>query len=88
MNIIENMPRKFGMETTLFLYEIHTLLAIGRTEVINIRTITAILSVSVSGAIADRFGLTATLSVFPGLILVAALLFAVVGYPRKVVMET
>ncbi len=41
------------------------------------------LGVSVSGVIADHFGLTATLSVFPALILAAALLFAVVGYPRK-----
>ena len=39
--------------------------------------------VSVSGVIADHFGLTATLSVFPALILAAALLFAVVGYPRR-----
>ena len=41
------------------------------------------LGVSVSGVIADHFGLTATLSVFPALILAAALLFAVVGYPRR-----
>jgi FSR family fosmidomycin resistance protein-like MFS transporter len=41
------------------------------------------LGVSVSGAIADQFGLTATLSLFPVLIFVAALLFAVVGYQRK-----
>jgi FSR family fosmidomycin resistance protein-like MFS transporter len=41
------------------------------------------LGVSVSGAIADQFGLTATLSIFPVLIFVAALLFAAVGYRRS-----
>ena len=41
------------------------------------------LGVSVSGAIADKFGLTATLSIFPVLIFVAALLFAAVGYRRR-----
>ncbi|MDQ1311798.1 MAG: transporter, family, fosmidomycin resistance protein, partial [Euryarchaeota archaeon] len=41
------------------------------------------LGVSVSSAIADQFGLTATLSVFPVLILLAALLFSAVGYPRR-----
>lgn len=41
------------------------------------------LGVSISGAIADHFGLTATLSIFPALILAAALLFLAVGYPRR-----
>ena len=41
------------------------------------------LGVSVSGAIADQFGLTATLSLFPVLIFVAALLFAAVGYRQR-----
>jgi DNA-binding MarR family transcriptional regulator len=50
MNIIENMPRKFGTETTLFLSEIHTLQTIGRTEDCNIRTIAAILGVTPSAA--------------------------------------
>jgi FSR family fosmidomycin resistance protein-like MFS transporter len=41
------------------------------------------LGVSVSGAIADHFGLTAALSVFPALILAAALLFLAVGNSRR-----
>lgn len=50
MNIIENMPRKFGMQTALFLSEIHTLQAVGRTEESSIRTIAAILGVTPSAA--------------------------------------
>lgn len=41
------------------------------------------LGVSVSGAIADHLGLTATLTLFPVLLLIAALLFLLVRSPRK-----
>ena len=50
MNIIENMPRKFGTETTLFLSEIHAIQAIVRTKENNIRTIAQILGVTPSAA--------------------------------------
>jgi MFS transporter, FSR family, fosmidomycin resistance protein len=40
--------------------------------------------VSISSVIADHIGLVATLAFFPVLVLAAALLFAVVQYPRKV----
>lgn len=41
------------------------------------------LGVSVSGAVADHFGLTATLTLFPVILLVAAVLFLMVRDPRK-----
>lgn len=41
------------------------------------------IGVSVSGIIADHFGLWQTLATFPVILFAAALLFAVVGYPRK-----
>jgi len=41
------------------------------------------LGVSVSGAIADHLGLTATLTLFPVILLIAALLFLMVRSPRK-----
>ncbi len=69
----ELMPSRIGLISGLFMG-----IAMGAGGI----------GVSVSGAIADHFGLEATLSVFPVLILIAALLFAVVGYPRRVVMET
>ncbi len=50
MNVMENMPRTFGVETPLFLSEIHTLQAIGRTHENNIRTIAEILGVTPSAA--------------------------------------
>ena len=50
MDIIENVPRKFGTETPLYLSEIHTIQAIGRTEENNIRTIAEILGVTPSAA--------------------------------------
>jgi len=50
MDIIENVPRKFGTETQLYLSEIHTIQAIGRTEENNIRTIAEILGVTPSAA--------------------------------------
>lgn len=50
MNIMENMPRTFGVEKTLFLSEIHTIQAIGRTKENNIRTIAEILGVTPSAA--------------------------------------
>jgi len=65
----ELMPSKIGLISGLFMG-----IAMGAGG----------LGVSVSSAIADQFGLTATLSVFPLLILMAALLFAAVGYPRRV----
>jgi|WetSurMetagenome_2_1015567.scaffolds.fasta_scaffold03873_9 DNA-binding MarR family transcriptional regulator len=50
MNLIENIPLEFGTEKALFLSEIHTIQAIGRTEGNNIRTIAAILGVTPSAA--------------------------------------
>jgi DNA-binding MarR family transcriptional regulator len=50
MNVMENMPRTFGVETPLFLSEIHTIQAIGRTRENNIRTIAGILGVTPSAA--------------------------------------
>jgi DNA-binding MarR family transcriptional regulator len=50
MNVMENMPRTFGVETPLFLSEIHTLQAIGRTKENNIRTIAGLLGVTPSAA--------------------------------------
>ncbi len=50
MNLMENMPPKFGMETPLFLSEIHTIQAIARTKENNIRTIAQILGVTPSAA--------------------------------------
>ncbi|ACL17716.1 MFS transporter [Methanosphaerula palustris] len=41
------------------------------------------LGVSVSGAVADHLGLTATLTLFPVIILIAAILFLLVRVPRK-----
>ncbi|WP_298669361.1 hypothetical protein [uncultured Methanofollis sp.] len=38
---------------------------------------------SISGVIADHFGLTATLATFPVIVLLATVLFALVGYPSK-----
>jgi FSR family fosmidomycin resistance protein-like MFS transporter len=38
---------------------------------------------SVSGVIADHFCLTTTLATFPVIVLLAAVLFARVGYPSK-----
>lgn len=64
----ELMPNKIGLISGLFMG-----IAMGAGG----------LGVSVSSAIADQFGLTATLSVFPVLILLAALLFSAVGYPRR-----
>jgi FSR family fosmidomycin resistance protein-like MFS transporter len=64
----ELMPSKIGLISGLFMG-----IAMGAGGV----------GVSVSSAIADHFGLTATLAVFPVLILIAALLFAAVGYPRR-----
>ena len=64
----ELMPSKIGLISGLFMG-----IAMGAGG----------LGVSVSSAIADQFGLTATLSVFPFLILLAALLFSAVGYPRR-----
>jgi FSR family fosmidomycin resistance protein-like MFS transporter len=42
------------------------------------------LGVSVSGAVADHLGLTATLTLFPVIILIAAILFLIVRVPRGV----
>jgi len=64
----ELMPSRIGLISGLFMG-----IAMGAGGI----------GVSVSGVIADHFGLTATLSVFPALILVTTLLFAVVGYPRR-----
>jgi len=50
MNLMENMPCTFGVEKPLFLSEIHTLQAIGRTKENNIRTIAEILGVTPSAA--------------------------------------
>jgi len=50
MNVMEDMPRTFGVETPLFLSEIHTIQAIGRTKENNIRTIAEILGVTPSAA--------------------------------------
>jgi DNA-binding MarR family transcriptional regulator len=50
MNVMENMPHTFGMETPLFLSEIHTIQAIGSTKENNVRTIAAILGVTPSAA--------------------------------------
>ncbi|MDD4651582.1 MAG: MarR family transcriptional regulator [Methanothrix sp.] len=50
MNLIENIPQEFGTQKSLFLSEIHTIQAIGRTEGNNIRTIAAILGVTPSAA--------------------------------------
>lgn len=49
MNVMENMPDTFGVETPLFLSEIHTLQAIGRTKENNIWTI-GLLGVTPSAA--------------------------------------
>ncbi|MDD4255703.1 MAG: hypothetical protein PHP59_10060 [Methanofollis sp.] len=38
---------------------------------------------SISGVIADHFGLTATLATLPVIFLLATALFAVVGYPPE-----
>ncbi len=64
----ELMPSRIGLISGLFMG-----IAMGAGGI----------GVSVSGVIAAHFGLTATLSVFPALILVTTLLFAVVGYPRR-----
>lgn len=50
MNLIENIPRTFGVEKPLFLSEIHTIQAIGMTKENNIRTIAEILGVTPSAA--------------------------------------
>lgn len=50
MNLIDNIPQEYGTKTALFLSEIHTIQAIGRTEGNNIRTIAAILGVTPSAA--------------------------------------
>lgn len=50
MNLIENIPLEYGTEKALFLSEIHTIQAIGRTEGNNVRTIAAFLGVSPSAA--------------------------------------
>lgn len=50
MNVMENTPRTFGMETPLFLSEIHAIQAIGRTKDNNIQTIAEILGVTASAA--------------------------------------
>lgn len=41
------------------------------------------IGVSISGIIADRFGLCAALATFPVLVLVAAVLFLMVAYPPE-----
>ena len=41
------------------------------------------IGVSISGIVADRFGLAATLATFPIIVLAAALLFLMVSYPPK-----
>jgi len=50
MNVMENMPRTFGIDRPLYLSEIHTLQAIGSTKDNNIRTIAEILGVTPSAA--------------------------------------
>jgi len=41
------------------------------------------IGVSISGIIADHFGLTATLATFPVIVLLAMILFSMVGYPPE-----
>jgi len=64
----ELVPTQIGMISGLFLG-----IAMGAGGI----------GVSLSGAIADQIGLAATLATFPVIILAAALLFVMVGYPRK-----
>ncbi|WP_292368108.1 MFS transporter [Methanoregula sp. UBA64] len=64
----ELMPTRIGFVSGLFMG-----IAMGAGGV----------GVSVSSVIADHIGLVATLAFFPVLVLAAALLFAVVQYPRK-----
>lgn len=50
MNVMESLPRTFGVDKTLFLSEIHTIQAIGNTKDNNIRIIAGILGVTPSAA--------------------------------------
>jgi len=50
MNVMENLPRDFGVDVRLHLSEIHAIQAIGTTPENNIRTIADILGVTPSAA--------------------------------------
>jgi len=50
MNIMESIPRDFGVEGTLFLSEIHTLQAIGTAPENNVRIIAEMMGVTPSAA--------------------------------------
>jgi len=50
MNAMENSPRFFGVETPLFLSEIHTIQAIGKTPENNVKIIAEIMGVTPSAA--------------------------------------
>ncbi|MFA5237205.1 MAG: MarR family transcriptional regulator [Methanoregula sp.] len=50
LNVMENMPRDFGVEKPLFLSEIHTIQAIGNTKENNVRIIADVLGVTPSAA--------------------------------------
>jgi DNA-binding MarR family transcriptional regulator len=50
MNIMEDLPRDFGVDDLLHLSEIHTIQAIGKTPENNIRIIAGILGVTPSAA--------------------------------------
>nr|WP_319376520.1 MarR family transcriptional regulator [uncultured Methanoregula sp.] len=50
MNVMESIPRDFGVDDPLFLSEIHTIQAIGNTPENNVRIIAEILGVTPSAA--------------------------------------
>jgi DNA-binding MarR family transcriptional regulator len=50
MNVMEDLPHDFGVDTLLHLSEIHTIQAIGKTPENNIRIIAGILGVTPSAA--------------------------------------
>jgi DNA-binding MarR family transcriptional regulator len=50
MNIMENMPRDFGVDKPLYLSEIHAIQAIGTTKENNVRIIADVLGVTPSAA--------------------------------------
>jgi DNA-binding MarR family transcriptional regulator len=49
-NVMENLPRNFGVDDPLFLSEVHTIQAIGDTPENNVRIIAGILGVTPSAA--------------------------------------
>ena len=55
MNVMENLPRTFGVDKPLFLSEIHTIQAIGNTKDNNIRIIAGILGVTPSAVSQDGY---------------------------------